>query len=115
MLAAVGALAISGAYAQSDKPDFAGYLFAYFEGTGLSNKQEQLRLAISENGSHWYALNQNQPIIPADQISQTGGIRDPHILRGADGQTFYLTATDMFTVKNGWDQNPGIVLMKSLA
>jgi len=93
--------------------NFAGYLFTYFEGSGENNRQEQLRFAVSENGINWYALNNNQPVIPSDKISQTGGIRDPHILRGTDNQNFYMTATDMFTMKNGWDNNPGIILMRS--
>lgn len=97
-------------YAQQN---FDGYLFTYFEGSGPKNKQEQLRFAVSENGINWFALNNNQPIFPSEKISSTGGIRDPHILRGADGNSFYMTATDMFTVKNGWDSNPGIILMHS--
>ena len=89
---------------------FAGYLFAYFEGSG--NQQEHLRFAISEDAKNWYALNDNQPVIASDSISTSGGIRDPHILRGEDG-CYYIVATDMNTVKNGWKDNPGIVLMKS--
>ena len=92
------------------KQNFAGYLFAYFEGSG--NKQEHLRFAISEDAKNWYALNENQPVIASDSISISGGIRDPHILRGEDG-CYYIVATDMNTVKNGWKDNPGIVLMKS--
>lgn len=93
-------------------PLFEGYLFAYFEGSGPRNSQEQLRFAVSENGVNWTALNGNNPVLSSDNISQTGGIRDPHLLRGNDGW-FYLTATDMFTMKNGWDSNPGIVLLRS--
>lgn len=92
------------------KQNFAGYLFAYFEGSG--DKQEHLRFAISEDAKNWYALNDNQPVIASDSISTSGGIRDPHILRGEDG-CYYIVATDMNTVKNGWKDNPGIVLMKS--
>lgn len=92
---------------------YEGYLFAYFEGSGDPGIQEQLRFAVSEDAIHWKALNNNQPIIPSNQISQTGGIRDPHILRGEDEETFYMVATDMFTVKNGWGSNPGVVLLKS--
>lgn len=97
----------------NEEPRFDGYLFAYFEGSGPGEKQEQLRFAASADGIHWQALNNNESIIPSDQISETGGIRDPHILRGEDGKTFYIVATDMFTVKNGWDTNPGIVMLKS--
>lgn len=92
-----------------NKPE--GYLFAYFEGKGAD--QEQLRFAVSQDATNWFALNGNRPIIPSSEISQTGGIRDPHILRGEDGKSFYMVATDMFTIKNGWDTNPGIILMKS--
>lgn len=96
---------------ENDK--YVGYLFAYFEGTGTPELQEQLRFAISYDAVNWSALNNNQPIISSDTISQSGGIRDPHILRGEDGKSYYMVATDMFTVKNGWGENPGIVLMKS--
>lgn len=92
---------------------FEGYLFAYFEGSGKGVEQEQLRFAVSQDAVNWTALNNNQPIIPSSEISQTGGIRDPHLLRGADGKAFYMVATDMFTIKNGWESNPGIILMKS--
>ena len=91
---------------------FSGYLFAYFEGGGDKNLQEQLRFAVSEDARNWYALNGNRPIIASDTISESGGIRDPHILRGEDG-CYYIVATDMMVAKNGWNENPGIVLMKS--
>ena len=91
---------------------FAGYLFAYFEGTGEGKLQEHLRFAISEDAVNWYALNNNRPVVSSDTISESGGIRDPHILRGEDG-CYYIVATDMNTAKNGWKENPGIVLMKS--
>jgi arabinoxylan arabinofuranohydrolase len=95
------------------KEKFTGYLFAYFEGSGDKDKQEQLRFAVSENALNWFALNTNQPILSSSDISGTGGIRDPHILRREDGKGFYLTATDMFAHKNGWSHNPGIVLLRS--
>ena len=98
--------------AQNAKP-YAGYLFAYFEGSGPKNEQEQLRFGISENGINWYALNKNQPVIASSAISSTGGIRDPYIVRTHDDASFLLVATDMNTAKNGWGHNPGIILMKS--
>lgn len=96
------------------KKDFTGYLFAYFEGTGNPHKQEQLRFAVSKDAVNWHALNGNQPIIASDTISESGGIRDPHILRGEDG-CYYMVATDMYTFDpaQGWGSNPGIVLLKS--
>lgn len=103
-------LTTSAAPKQNANKKFAGYLFAYFEGSG--NKQENLRFAISKDAKSWYALNDNQPIISSDTISTSGGIRDPHILRGEDG-CYYIVATDMQVAKYGWKENPGIVLMKS--
>ena len=103
-------LQVSAAKKAATNNKFAGYLFAYFEGSG--NQQEHLRFAISEDAKNWYAPNANQPVIASDSISTSGGIRDPHILRGEDG-CYYIVATDMNTVKNGWKDNPGIVLMKS--
>lgn len=96
-----------------EEPPYDAYLFAYFEGSGDRDTQEQLRYGISADAVNWYALNDNKPIIPSSEISSTGGIRDPHILRGEDEKTFYMVATDMFTIKNGWGANPGIILMKS--
>ena len=92
----------------------SGYLFAYFEGSGDQNLMEQLRFAVSEDAQNWYALNGNRPIIASDSISESGGIRDPHILRGEDG-CYYIVATDMHTFdpKQGWGANPGIVMLKS--
>ena len=99
---------------QASAQEMAGYLFAYFEGSGDTNLMEQLRFAVSEDAQNWYALNGNRPIIASDSISESGGIRDPHILRGEDG-CYYIVATDMHTYdpKQGWGANPGIVLLKS--
>ena len=98
--------------AKTDKDKFSGYLFTYFEGSGERGTQEQLRFAISEDAKNWYALNGNRPVIASDSISESGGIRDPHILRGENGR-FYIVATDMNVAKYGWNENPGIVLMSS--
>lgn len=93
-------------------PVYDGYLFAYFEGKGRYSEQEQLRFAVSADAVNWKALNNNRPIISSEEISQTGGIRDPYLVRGEENR-FYMVATDMFTRKNGWETNPGIILMKS--
>ena len=101
-------------YANASDPECEAYLFAYFEGReGNRHNQEQLRFAVSDNGIDWHALNSNRRVISSDTISESGGIRDPHILRGADGKTFYMVATDMSTANNGWRANPGIVMLKS--
>ena len=98
--------------ASEDTP-FEEYLFAYFEGSGDGEKQEQLRFGVSQDAKNWEALNNNNPILPSRDISQTGGIRDPHILRSENNESFMIVATDMFTRKNGWGHNPGIVMLRS--
>lgn len=90
--------------------DFAGYLFAYFKGNAVAD--EAVCFAISTDGYTYRALNDNQPILDSKLISKTGGVRDPHILRGHDGKTFYMVLTDM-TSSKGWDSNRGMVLLKS--
>lgn len=88
----------------------SAYLFAYFTGNDI--KEESVHFAVSNNGYSFRALNNNQAVIDSKQISSSGGIRDPHILRGADGKTFYMVATDMVSAK-GWDANRAMVLLKS--
>ena len=88
---------------------FASYLFAYFTGNNIA--QEAIRFALSDDGLIYKALNNDQPIISSAAISNTGGVRDPHILRGNDG-LYYMVATDMVSA-NGWNSNRGIVLLKS--
>jgi arabinoxylan arabinofuranohydrolase len=89
--------------------DYSGYLFAYFLGNGPG--QEAVHFAISHDGYNWVALNRNQPVIAADTISSRGGVRDPHILRGADDR-FYMVLTDLYVPNDGWT-NTGMVLLRS--
>ncbi|SNR94928.1 family 43 glycosylhydrolase [Hymenobacter mucosus] len=89
---------------------YSAYLFAYF--TGNDKKEEAIRFALSPDGYHYTALNGNRPVVSSATISETGGVRDPHILRGADGKTFYMVATDMVSAK-GWSSNRGMVLLRS--
>jgi len=89
----------------------SAYLFTYFTGNGKG--EEAICFALSNDGYNFRALNNNMPVISSLQISSTGGVRDPHILRGADGKTFYMVATDMCVAKNGWNANHAMVFMKS--
>ncbi len=96
------------------EPQYSAYLFVYFEGAeGTRKNQEQIRFATSPDAVRWKALNHNQPILNSDDITLSGGIRDPHILRSEDGNTFYMVVTDMSTATNGWKDNPGITMLKS--
>lgn len=86
------------------------FLFTYF--TGNSPEGEQICYALSDDGYEYTLLNQGLPVIKSDSIAVTQCVRDPHILRGEDGKTFYMVATDMKS-NLGWSSNRGIVLMKS--
>lgn len=96
-------------YGSADK-DFKGYLFTYFKGN--AQKDESVCFAISTDGYNYRALNDNEPILDSRDISTTGGVRDPHILRGEDGHSYYMVLTDM-TSSKGWDSNRAMVLLKS--
>ncbi|WP_347840343.1 family 43 glycosylhydrolase [uncultured Draconibacterium sp.] len=85
------------------------YLFAYFTGNGPG--EEAIRFAVSEDAYHYRALNNDQPILNNKDISSTGGVRDPHILRGANGN-FYMVVTDLYVTDMGW-KNYAMVLLKS--
>jgi sucrose-6-phosphate hydrolase SacC (GH32 family) len=89
---------------------YEAYLFTYFTGNRVI--EEQIRFASSLDGLKFTALNNNEPVIKSAEISRTGGVRDPHILRCEDGKTFYMVVTDM-TSSKGWDSNRGMVLLKS--
>ncbi|TGE04689.1 family 43 glycosylhydrolase [Hymenobacter fodinae] len=106
----LGLLAGLTAVVAAPKSKNSAYLFVYFTGNDI--KQEAIRFALSPDGYHYTALNGNRPVISSASISETGGVRDPHILRGHDGKTFYMVATDMVSAK-GWSSNRGMVLLRS--
>ena len=87
---------------------YTSYIFAYFP----NNSDENLYLAHSLNGFDFTPLNNGQRVMSSDTVAIKKGIRDPHILRGVDGNTFYMVATDMRCAE-GWDSNRGIVMYKS--
>jgi beta-xylosidase len=72
---------------------FEGYAFAYF--TNNSRAGENIYLAASEgnNALSWKELNNRQPILTSTE--GTKGLRDPFVIRSAEGDTFYLLATDL--------------------
>lgn len=94
---------------KEEKDPFKAYLFAYF--TGNRMEEEQIRFAISYDGLNYLSLNNDRPIVKSTDISLSGGVRDPHLLRGDDGN-FYMVVTDMVSDK-GWNSNRGMVLLKS--
>jgi len=88
---------------------FSAYLFAYFTGNNIS--QEAFRFALSDDGFVYKALNGNNPVISSAAVSSSGGIRDPHILRGQNND-YLMVATDMVSAL-GWSSNRAMILLKS--
>lgn len=97
------------ATACSKQEKYEAYLFAYFIGNAPG--EESIRFAVSEDGLNYHALNNNRPVLDNTEICSTGGVRDPHILRGKDG-CFYMVVTDLYVPEMGW-KNKAMVLLKS--
>lgn len=89
------------------KEDYSHYLFAFFP----SNSDENIYFAVGDDGYNYTTINNDQPVFRAAGNTVMGGLRDPHILRGEDGN-FYMVATDMRSAL-GWSSNRGLVMMKS--
>lgn len=94
-------------FAKPVKSKNGKYLFCYF--TGNEPEKERVHFALSEDGYNFTPLNDNKEIIV--QTKGTLCMRDPFIIRGADGY-FYIIATDMKS-SLGWDSNHGIITWKS--
>lgn len=94
---------------KADTP-YSSYLFAFFSNN--SPDGEQIRYAISDDAFDYRSLNEGRPVVASDSIALKKGVRDPHIMRGEDGKTFYMVLTDMRS-SEGWQSNDGLVLMKS--
>ena len=86
--------------------EYTCYLFTYF--IGNNEGQENVFYAVSEDGFHWEALNGGEPVMTS--LLGTGGLRDPFMIRSANGKKVYLLATDLHIAKSGdWGkaQNSG--------
>ncbi|PPK85044.1 glycosyl hydrolase family 43 [Neolewinella xylanilytica] len=97
-------------FSEAHDGEYAAYLFTYFTGNGPG--EEAIHYAVSTDGYSFHALNGDEPILDSERISSTGGVRDPHILRSPDGESFRMVVTDMVSA-NGWNSNRAMVLLKS--
>jgi hypothetical protein len=86
------------------------YLFTHF-----TFKEEKIHFSLSNgnNALDWTELNGGKPIF----VSSIGtrGLRDPHIIRSPEGDTFYLMATDLkwFSGEKGPDRKRYIQIWES--
>jgi len=85
--------------AKATTETYAGYLFAYFK-----TDCECLFYATSDDGLHWSALNNGQPVLNATIGNKS--IRDPYIIRKQDGG-FQLLSTNSWESRSIllWDSN----------
>ncbi|WPU91503.1 glycoside hydrolase family 43 protein [Mucilaginibacter sabulilitoris] len=80
------------------------YIFSYFKDNG----QDGLHLAYSKNGLQWTALNDDQSFL-TPEVSKDKLMRDPCIIRGADG-LFHMVWTDSWTDKGiGYASSPDLL------
>lgn len=96
--ALINLLLLSSVSAFAAAENYAAYLFAYFKGEGLA-QGEQIYFAVSKDGLHWSDLNDGNPVL----VSTMGekGLRDPFIMRSAEGDRFFVIATDLKINGNG--------------
>ncbi len=87
------------------------YLFCYFVGNEVN--EQTLHFAVSTDGYHFKALNNNEAVIK--QALGTGCVRDPYILKGVDENgkdCYFIIGTDMNAL-DGWESNHALVTWKS--
>ena len=89
----------------------AGYLWTNFDASG---GYEKIFFGYSEDGLTWSKLNKDdygnpQPVLVNDAEGSDLGVRDPHIIRSAEGDKYWILGTDLHaegggTGGSGWDQ-----------
>lgn len=94
-----------------DGTPYERYVFASFHGGDDGGRNgEQIWLSASKGNDpfNWYELNYDEGTSVSQPILQTvspaqgqTGLRDPSIIRSADGEKFYLLATDLKTYQDG--------------
>ena len=98
-----------------EEKTFDHYLFASFHGGDDGGRNgEQIWLSVSKANDpfNWYELNYDAGTAISQPILQTvnppkgqTGLRDPSLIRSADGEHFYLLATDLKTFQDGQSWN----------
>ena len=79
-----------------EKKKLENYLFAFFP----SNYEEQLYFAAGKDNLHFTDLNDGEPVLTSEIGDQ--GVRDPFIMKSAEGDHFYMIATDLKVQTTGW-------------
>ena len=86
--------------------DYVGYLYAHFKEIPGQKGEQDIFYGISDDGLNWTALNGNEAVLKSDVSDMA--TRDPYIIRSAEGDRFFLLATDQDIYKYGnnipWDR-----------
>jgi hypothetical protein len=69
------------------------YVWAFFTGEGDGAEQVSLAASRGNDALSWNTLNDGQPLFTSTLGTQ--GLRDPFIIRSAEGDRFYMLATDL--------------------
>ncbi|MDY0911192.1 glycoside hydrolase family 43 protein [Microbacterium sp. CFBP9034] len=95
----------------SDDTDYERYVFASFHGGddgGRNGEQIWISASKANDPLNWYELNYDEGTSVSQPILQTvnppqgqTGLRDPSLIRSADGESFFLLATDLKTYQDG--------------
>lgn len=105
-----GSLIQADAAVAADDPSRNHYLFAYF--TGNSSAGQTIHLAVSEDGLHYTALRNNEPVIIPSK--GTGAVRDPYLWYDEATEYYYVIATDMDASGGQWWGNSnGFIMWRS--
>lgn len=87
-----------------------GYLWANF---GTNGGYEKIFFGYSEDGLEWKKINKvdgvSQPILTNNASGSDLGVRDPHLIRSAEGDKYWIIGTDLHAEGggaggSGWDQ-----------
>jgi hypothetical protein len=98
LLVVLALTGIAGASAQSSRQTVnGGFLFTTFKGESTPNT-EQIYFGLSQDGFHWDALNNCNPVLISDVGEK--GVRDSYLLRSHDGKKCFLIATDLSINRN---------------
>lgn len=93
-----------------DKDYSGGYLWAHFDAEG---GYEKMFFGYSEDGLTWKKLNKvdgvPKPVMINDAEGSDLGVRDPHIIRSAEGDRYWILGTDLHAEGggaggSGWNQ-----------
>ena len=96
--------------------DYEGYLFCHFTGQEGNADHEQIYFALAgqDQGLKFTDMNNKRPVLRADGLSDEmmalsdGGVRDPSIYRSAEGDRYFILATNLSVYhRGGWSRNNG--------